>query len=90
MDELIRLLQIEGVSTVGLLLVAGLALWKGWLVLGPTHTKITEALKATTAELKEVEQEFVEARIELARLEERDDLRSDPTTPRRRKRVGSP
>jgi hypothetical protein len=80
MEEILKILTLDGnaVSPVGMLLAAGIALWRGWLVLGPTHNasvaecaKLKDALTAATQELKTVETDYVEARIELARLTER-------------------
>lgn len=93
MEELAKfLLTLDGreVTPVGMLLLAGVGLWRGWWVPGNLHNKVvtdcatvTESLKAANTELRAVEHDYVEARIELARLTERAGL-PPKSAPRRR------
>lgn len=83
-DDLVRLLQIEGVSVVGILLafllVAGVGLWRGWWVPGKEHAAVKAALAEALTELKAIERDYVETRIELAVLRDR-----EGTAPARRR-----
>lgn len=97
MDDITQLLQIEGVSTVGILLTGFflllLSLWKEWMITGKRwQAKVADcddlkvALTAAQTELKAVAHDYTETRIELARIEERERLH-DGTEPRRRSRT---
>lgn len=83
MDDAIRLLQIQGVSVVGVLLFVlffvGVGLHREWFVTGKRWAskvadceKLSTALEAATATNRQCEHDYTETRITLARLEERE------------------
>lgn len=94
MDAFVQLLQIEGVSTVGLALTGFalyvIALWREWIVTGKRWSakvkdgdNLTAALDVAHGALKQCERDYTEARISIARHEERDRVQGW-TPPRKR------
>lgn len=96
-DDFVTLLQVDGASGFGVLLAAvvlvALAINKEWLVTGARYRKDSgryeEAAKAANEALKLCEKDYVEARIAIARHEEREHFAA-LHTPAARKRTNTP
>ena len=95
-DFWITLLQSRDVTVTGvtltLLLVLGISMRMGWLVTGGMHAQLEKtcdncqkALLSANDTIKQCERDYNDARIVNARLEERELLWRQPSSPPRRR-----